>query len=308
MHPNLMLVSMINEMHADGNFIKIVTARGSKSCSTIEERSNKYRYIISEWLKKNGVNYNELSFNKEYGDIYIDDRCYNIKNSIMYKKLDSKFTGNKVRKLNDRVVKRTTSVKDEIRWYNRALEIGLDVPDILSYDSDTISLEFIEGSECYNIDLILGHLKKMKNTKPSNRVNFNSYIERIGIHISNNPNIKNGGLLIKRLSDINPSNTFSHGDFSVHNMIQKENRLFLIDPIYSEEIYQSYVIDAAKHLFTILYYSCNSDFYELCYSEYVSKLGINYKELDILIASESVRVANRKHQIIDISNNLIDSL
>jgi thiamine kinase-like enzyme len=148
----------------------------------------------------------------------------------------------------------------------------------------------------------------MKNTKPSNRVNFNSYIERIQIHINNNQNIRKGDALIEKLSGINPANTFNHGDFSVHNMIEKENRLFLIDPIYSEEIYQSYVIDAAKHLFSILYYSCNSDFYELCYSEYVSKLGVNYKELDILIASESVRVANRKNQMIDISNNLIDSL
>ena len=36
MLPNVKLVSLINEMYDDGNTIKIVTARGCKSCSSIE--------------------------------------------------------------------------------------------------------------------------------------------------------------------------------------------------------------------------------------------------------------------------------
>ena len=37
-------------------------------------------------------------------------------------------------------------------------------------------------------------------------------------------------------------------------------------------------------------------------------IDINENELNILIACESIRVANRKPQLIDISNNLIDFL
>ena len=81
MSPNLKLVSLINQMYNDGNTIKIVTARGCKSCSNIKERNKKYYNIISKWLKKHNINYHELSFNKEYADVYIDDRGYNIKDT-----------------------------------------------------------------------------------------------------------------------------------------------------------------------------------------------------------------------------------
>jgi tRNA A-37 threonylcarbamoyl transferase component Bud32 len=308
MYPNLKLITLINQMYNDGNYIKIVTARGCKSCSTIKEREDKYGKIITNWLNINGVTYNELSFNKEYGDAYIDDRGYNIKDTIYYNKLDSKFTNNKVRRINDCVVKKSDSTIQEVSWYNKALEIGLDIPSVLSYDKDTIATSFIEGSSCYNVDLILNTLRKFKNTKSTNKVNFNSYIERIENHIKNNPLIKSGNKLIDKLNSINPPNTFNHGDFSTHNQIESEGKLYLIDPIYSEDVYQSYVIDAAKHLFSVLYYNLNADFYNICYNEYITKLDIKEEELNILIASESIRVSNRKKQLIDVTNNLIDIL
>lgn len=308
MHPNLKLITLINQMYNDGNYIKIVTARGCKSCSTIKEREDKYKKIITNWLNINGITYNELSFNKEYGDAYIDDRGYNIKDTIYYNKLDSKFTNNKVRRINDCVVKKSDSTIQEVSWYNKALEIGLDIPSVLSYDKDTIATSYIEGSSCYNIDLILNTLKKFKNTKPTNKVNFNSYIERIENHIKNNPSIKSGSKLINKLNLINPPNTFNHGDFSTHNQIESEGKLYLIDPIYSENVYQSYVIDAAKHLFSVLYYNLDADFYNICYNEYITKLDIKEEELNILIASESIRVSNRKKQLIDVTNNLINIL
>ena len=127
-------------------------------------------------------------------------------------------------------------------------------------------------------------------------------------HINNNPLIKKGDKLITLLNQIYPTNTFNHGDFSIYNIIESNNKLYLIDPIYSEDLYQSYIIDAAKHLFSTLYYQLNTDFYTQCYNEYIDKLNINETELDILMACESIRVANRKPQFIDISNNLIDTL
>ena len=115
-------------------------------------------------------------------------------------------------------------------------------------------------------------------------------------------------LLADRLIKKNIKSKFFVSDFSTHNMIESEGKLYLIDPIYSEELFQSYTIDASKHLFSILYYSLNPELYNQCYNEYVTKLNISELELDILIACESIRVANRKNQFIDISNNLIDIL
>ena len=48
---------------------------------------------------------------------------------IFYNKLDSKFTTNKVRRINDCVVKKSDSSKKEVEWYNKALEIGLKRKD-----------------------------------------------------------------------------------------------------------------------------------------------------------------------------------
>ncbi len=308
MYVNPKIASLVNKMYDDGNIVKIVTARGSKSCSTIIQREKKYRNIISNWLHTNGIKFHKLSFSKEYGDAYIDDRAYNIDSTIFYEKLDSKFTTNKVRRINNCVVKVTKNSSDEVAWYNKALEIKLNIPGVLSYDRDTIATRYIEGTYCSNVDLVMDTLLKFKNTLPTNKVNFSTYIERIKNHLENNPTIQNRSKLLEKLSTINPPNTFNHGDFSIYNQIESANKLYLIDPIYSEDIYQSYVLDAAKHLYSILYYTLDSDFYNICYDQYVYKLGIEKNELDILIACESVRVCNRKKQLTDITSNLIDAL
>jgi tRNA A-37 threonylcarbamoyl transferase component Bud32 len=302
------IVSLVNKMYDDGNTIKIVTARGSKSCSTIAQREEKYRDTVLNWLLANGVKFHELSFNKEYGDVYIDDRAYNVDSTIFYEKLDSKFTTNKVRRINNCVVKITTNSSDEVAWYNKALEIELNIPGVLSYDRDTIATRYIEGTYCSNVNLVLDTLSKFKNTLPTNKVNFSTYVDRITNHLQNNPSIQNKSKLLAKLATINPPNTFNHGDFSIHNQIESANKLYLIDPIYSEDIYQSYVLDAAKHLYSVLYYALDSDFFNICYNQYINKLGIKKDELDILIACESVRVCNRKKQLTDITNNLIDAL
>jgi hypothetical protein len=57
-----------------------------------------------------------------------------------------------------------------------------------------------------------------------------------------------------------------------------------------------------------LYYNLDADFYNICYNEYITKLDIKEEELNILIASESIRVSNREKQLIDVTNNLIDIL
>jgi tRNA A-37 threonylcarbamoyl transferase component Bud32 len=308
MTPNLGLIKIINQMYLDGNYIKIVTARGSKSCKNIDERYSKYLDQLQNWLKHNEVYYNEISFNKEYGDIYIDDRCYNIKGTILYSKLDSRFTENKVRRINDHVIKKSSTSKTEFLWYSHASNIGINIPRILSYDTDTLATEYLDGVKSTKIEKITEILRVFKNSESLNKSEFATYKNRIENHLVKNSNIKNADKIIRLLGEINPPRTFNHGDFSVDNIIESNGKIFLIDPIYDYSLFQSFWIDSAKHLFTILYYSLDINFYEACRKKYIEELGVEEKALDILIASESIRVSNRKKNLIDISNNLIDSI
>jgi len=308
MTPNLKLVSLINSLYNDGNVIKIVTARGCKSCDSFSERKAKYFNIITKWLNEHKIKYHELSFHKEGADIYIDDRGINVKDTIYYNKLDSKFTNNKVRRINNFVVKKSTSSISEIEWYNEALKLNINIPQILSYDNDTITTDFIDGKSCSNIDLFLDVLKIFKLTPSVNKIGFGTYIQRIKSHLDNNPLIIGKDKLLNLLNIINIPNTFNHGDFSVSNLIESNGKLYLIDPIMNDNLFQSYVIDVAKHLFSILYYDLNYDLYNQCYNKYITNLNIDKQALDTLIACEAIRVANRKPQLIDICNNLIDIL
>jgi len=308
MIPNLKLVSLINSLYKDGNIIKIVTARGCKSCNSFLKRHKKYYNIITNWLKTHDIKYHELSFYKEYADVYIDDRGINIKDTIYYDKLDSKFTTNKVRRVNNFVVKKSTSSINEVEWYNNTSELDINIPEILSYDNDTITTSFIDGKSCSNIGLFIDVLKIFQSTPSTNKIGFGTYIQRIKTHLDKNPTIIGKDKLLKSLNVINIPNTFNHGDFSVNNLIESKGKLYLIDPIMTDDLFQSYVIDAAKHLFSILYYDLNYSLYNQCYTRYTTDLNIDEKALNTLIACEAIRVANRKPQLIDICNNLIDIL
>jgi len=290
MLPNITLISLINEMYNDGNIINIVTARGSKSCNTKEEKEEKYLNKIKKWLKKYNISYHNISFNKEYGDIYIDDRCYNVKETFFYEKLDSKFTENKVRRFNDSVIKKTTLSINEFKWYKEAEKLNIKTPTIYTYDIDTISTEFLNGKICKNFDLSLKTLNIFMNTPAKTSSDFKSYILRIDNHLKNNLDIKNGEKLMSDLSKINIPNTFNHGDFSVFNSIEFNNEIYFIDPIFSDDLFQSYYLDIAKHLFSILYYLFDYDLYSFFREKYIENFSIDEQVLDILITSESVRV------------------
>ena len=80
--PNQPVIDKINELYDKGYKIIISTARGAKSCKTLEDREKKYRKITEEWLKKNEVKYTELVFGKMNADYYVDDKNMSIEEFI----------------------------------------------------------------------------------------------------------------------------------------------------------------------------------------------------------------------------------
>jgi glycerol-3-phosphate cytidylyltransferase len=76
--PNIPVINKINELYDKGMEIILYTARGGKSCQTLEEKIVKYGTLTTEWLKKNGVKYNQLLFGKLNADYYVDDKNLSI--------------------------------------------------------------------------------------------------------------------------------------------------------------------------------------------------------------------------------------
>ena len=71
--PNTRLINKLNGLYKLGYNIHIYTARGHLSTSSRNEAKEKYEKIIVDWLKKNNVSFDLLSFDKPLGVIYIDD-------------------------------------------------------------------------------------------------------------------------------------------------------------------------------------------------------------------------------------------
>lgn len=308
--PNEKIVELVRKLYDDGNEIVVCTARGSKSCGSQIEREVKYRILIEEWLKMNAIPYHRLSFNKEYADAYIDDRAFNADRELVYEKLDGGFTGNSVRRLNNHVVKKTNEAKNELEWYQIAAEYGIKTPAVYHCDIDTITIEHIDGVHSRNMYLTNDILLKMACRASSRATNFGDYIARIERHIAkphwNGIEIRRR--IINLLQDVEIPSTFSHGDFSITNLLQRGNEIYAIDPIFQEDSFQSIYIDIAKNLFSLLFYAQDSTAYQQAMEFYCKEHGIDKRTIRILIAAESVRVSTYKKSYIDISCNLVCAL
>ena len=83
--PNQPVIDKINELYEKGWKIILYTARGAKSCKTLEERIKKYEEVTKQWLKKHNVKYTELVFGKMNADYYVDDKNMSIEEFIDFK-------------------------------------------------------------------------------------------------------------------------------------------------------------------------------------------------------------------------------
>ena len=74
--PNREVIDRVNEYYDNGYKVIISTARGQKSCKTVEEMNKKYREVTERWLMDNGVKYHELEIGyKKNADLYVDDKA-----------------------------------------------------------------------------------------------------------------------------------------------------------------------------------------------------------------------------------------
>jgi hypothetical protein len=219
----------------------------------------------------------------------------------MMSSLSTGFTDNKVTRVDGLVIKSGQCAAKEAKWYE-AYKDKSDIPYIIGAKDDSIVMTYIERSGEVKINDITNLVDKYRQYPPLNSLWFGSYISRVGSHLLKNQEITNGSKLTTLLLLAEHTNTFCHGDLSIYNIIPTTTGLKLIDPLYQDNIFGSWILDYAKLLFSLKFYSCDMN----AYRGLKDWIGIRY--IDILIAAECVRVATYKKQFSFIAENLINEL
>lgn len=291
--PNYILIDRLRVLKKELNvYIKIVTARGSKANLTLEEKQKRYLNLIEEFCKLYNIPYDEISFNKEYGELYIDDMT--IGQFDEFFPLKSKFTNNHIIFTKDTVIKNSKTSLFEKTWYDTATTRFL-VPKVLFCNDTTIITERIYSDNDVKLESCIELLYKFKNNTIYN-FPYQTYIQNIpSIEYSSEKTIK----IINHISSNNLEPTFFHGDFTKQNLINFNNKIFLIDPNY-KYIFGNYITDAAKLYFSLVAYEQN--IYE------ATKLVNIFGKIIILYAvAEGLRVCRYMPEYISIVNNIAES-
>jgi len=298
--PNKDMISKVNQLKESGCTILIVTARGAKDLS-VTERELKYTEQISSWLNFYQVKYDKISFLKEYADLYIDDLSLNV-NIKTVEELSKGFTENKVYRVDDYIWKQGSTIADELLWY-RAFKKKEHIPKIYSINRTTLCMEYIQHQPLVDLKLVTRVIDSYMYYPRMNDLSFGAYIDNIHNHVVRT-GIHNGAKLLCLLRTMEIQPTFAHGDLSIENiLVTVDGKVKLIDPLYCERRFGSYILDIAKLLFTLKFFKEEYAMFDKLKEEFGYVV-----EMDCLIASEALRVASYKPQYKFIAENLINEL
>lgn len=261
--PNRPLIKKLNWLFYNGWDIHIVTARGQLSCKGDSVAAdNKYRKQIEQWLINNDVRYTSLSFQKKLAAYYIDDK--GIHPDLFLKDFDERpLTGGKsgasvtFNRATQSVSKTASNTRSVIEWFEKAETYAFGVPVINTVIGDTINMEILNPThlDFYGDQLaaVLKDLKRFSKIPPIHVIEPESYVDRCIRRICETPHANFGDDLgrIIEFAERNTIPSFSHGDFSVSNIMQKDGNIIYIDPINDHTLLSSWIVDAAKLYMTI---------------------------------------------------------
>lgn len=257
LEPNLPL---IKRLESSGCYIKIVTARGAKDKLSEEQKQERYHDSITQWLEKYGVPYNELSFNKEYAHLYIDDMT--IGEHADFSTVKSEFTNNSIILTEQTCIKKCKTAKNEFAWYNKARQRGVAVPEVRFCNDELIITERIKNARKPNAEEIITIVNRFKNTGKINGAKFKTYIDNLQ------------GFDIPKL--IEHDATFYHGDLSTQNVLVAR-QAYCIDPQY-KDVFGSYLIDAAKAAFSFYAYENDLNSSAMIWEEFPESIPFTVTE------------------------------
>lgn len=321
------VIDKLNALFDQGWEIYLVTARGNLSCKTREEADHKYRPQIEAWLKKHGVKYTLLSFQKYLAAYYIDDKGLTPEEFVKLdiRNLQDGWSGAIVELRNGKVYKTHPDSIHAAAWYKIARSF-FNVPEIHSLIGTTICMEYIEKtSDIIKMPDIVKLLDTMKFIPyASDKTNdFTCYVWRIRNHIdlaiNTVPSFQNwlSEVSLEEICYYNNNRSFCHGDLTIENIIIKNDEMYLIDPIYEshKDTYSSWLLDLSKFLYSLRLHNMMTQYLWLI-SVFTNNDIKMKKRILLLEASHCIRVykyapIERKVKIVDMFTdimNIIDSL
>lgn len=255
------VISKIREIRKTlpGTEIVIHTSRGMASCNgDIEKAERKNRPTIEKWLEEHGVEVDEIIFGKPLADMYVDDKAmtaYDFGNAEIEQY--SGFSGAKVIRIGDIVIKEADNVERQAAWYREAakhyqarhdMPCWIFVPRIYSVTLGKLYMKYINGISGVKavnhlmISEIVNAIKTEKILNGENDLNeYAKYVENRAASVGLKTDIG------ERLRKCEPlkRRTFCHGDLSLQNIIRHADAYTFIDPSPKPHI-ESWILDAAK--------------------------------------------------------------
>ena len=290
--PNYTLIDRLHQLReTTGCTIKIVTARGGADNKTLEQKQAEYLQPITHWLRLHNVPYDDISFNKEYGHLYIDDLAI-----LPYEPLQadvSHFTGNKIVRTERAIYKFAPTALEEAAWYAAAEGI-VPVPYVLSFNPEYIALERIYRDGLVKVEDALEHLETFAAHTIANHPfsTYRDYVNAAAMQLETLSRTAHG--IIRSLPEQPP--TFFHGDYSVLNLLPSGDQLYCIDP-GMRGVFGNYITDAGKLAFSYIAY----------YRDFASAQRIADafgQDVMKFAVAEGCRVARHKQEYTDIVNNI----
>lgn len=141
--PNIPLINKLNGLYDSGWEIVYCTSRGSLSCISRADAEFKYGNQIAEYFEKHGIKYTRISFMKELGAYYIDDKAI----------LPNDFLNLQIQQISDNVLRRGDEVDitfpdvetalNKAKAFNAAHKYDKSYPGLIKVIGSTVTVQYM---------------------------------------------------------------------------------------------------------------------------------------------------------------------
>ena len=168
----------------------------------------------------------------------------------------------------DYVLKECANAKDQCEWFGYAKEAGLvegvGLPYVELVTPTSYKIEYVSGcvatqiTSTQDLERLVNLVEHWRYQPASSSGDWDSYLVRLEDHVrvSNSPEMEAAFELVSRYE---LPRSFAHNDLTLENiLVRNDGEMVLIDPNYSDGLFQSWVLDYGK-----LLQSTHSDYHRI---------------------------------------------
>lgn len=168
----------------------------------------------------------------------------------------------------DYVLKSCSQARGQVEWFHHARKIGVvegfRLPSVEIVSNESYRIEYIAGfsatmlSSVSEFKKLLQLIEHWSTKPPTTDATWDSYLQRLETHVtvSRSPLMQDAFDVV---SKCNFPRSFCHGDLTLENvLVTGDGEMVLIDPNYSPDLFQSWILDLGK-----LLQSTHSDYHRV---------------------------------------------